>query len=215
MNTIRPLVLCLLATGLLAGCDRPDAPSEPLQPIASASETSRPTPLPPTGAAANGARPADTATSSPVRVVMSSASGSNVSGELALSPSSAGVRLSGRISGLTAGGEHGFHVHEVGDCSAPDASSAGPHFNPDALPHGHPDPDRHHAGDLPNLRADPNGDLAVDIVANGLELGSGGARDVQGRAVVLHAKADDFTSQPAGDSGERIACGVIGTTPRA
>lgn len=117
------------------------------------------------------------------------------------------VRVHAEVRGLTPG-PHGFHVHEKGDCSAPDASSAGGHFNPDGKPHGHPGHGAHHAGDLPQLVADAGGVARLTVDAAQLAIGSGSA-DVLGRSVVVHAGADDFTTQPAGNSGPRVACGVI------
>ena len=111
------------------------------------------------------------------------------------------------MSGLSPG-PHGFHVHEKGDCSAPDATSAGGHFNPDGKPHGHPSHGPHHLGDMPMLEADGGGNATLKAFLPGLALG-GGPTGLAGRAVVVHAAVDDFKSQPAGNSGARIACGVI------
>jgi Cu-Zn family superoxide dismutase len=119
------------------------------------------------------------------------------------------VLFTGRVSGLTPNTQHGFHVHQVGDCSAADASSAGDHFNPTSAPHGKPTDAAHHAGDLPNTHADPHGDATINFTVAALELGTGGATDIFGRALVVHARRDDFSSQPAGNSGDRVACGVI------
>ncbi|WP_375138942.1 superoxide dismutase family protein [Azohydromonas caseinilytica] len=117
------------------------------------------------------------------------------------------VMVHARLTGLAPNAEHGFHVHEKGDCSAPDASSAGGHFNPSGQPHG-PQDAAHHMGDMPNLRTDANGNADVRIMLQGVSVGSG-AGDIVGRAVVVHAQPDDYRSQPAGNSGARIACGVI------
>lgn len=208
------LALSLVAGFTLAACDRPDAPSEPIRPDAAASPQGAQGPR---NAGTTAAMPpsTDAASARPVLVAMQPTAGHVANGHLSLSRSADGVRILGSLTGLPAGSEHGFHVHEVGDCSAPDASSAGPHFNPDASAHGHPDQVPHHAGDLPNLRADANGNIAVDVVSHALALGSGDARDIAGRAIVLHAAPDDYRSQPAGASGDRIACGVIDTSPRA
>jgi Cu-Zn family superoxide dismutase len=111
-----------------------------------------------------------------------------------------------RLSGLKPNAEHGFHVHEKGDCSAPDGTSAGGHYNPDNQAHG-PQDAAHHAGDMPNVRTDAGGNADVRIMLHGVSVG--GANDVVGRAVVVHAQPDDYRSQPAGNSGPRIACGVI------
>ena len=114
------------------------------------------------------------------------------------------------LAGLQPGATHALHVHEFGDCSAPDATSAGGHFNPGQQPHG----DRatggpHHAGDIPNQTAGDNGEAAVDQALAGLEIASGGANDIVGKGVIVHAQADDYTTQPTGNAGGRIACGVI------
>jgi Cu-Zn family superoxide dismutase len=135
--------------------------------------------------------------------------GNTAMGNLELRVENDAVRISGRLSGLAPDTDHGFHVHETGDCSAPDASSAGPHFNPASQPHGNPETGPHHAGDIPNQRSDASGNADVNVLVRGIELGTGGATDVVGRALIVHAKADDYTSQPSGDSGARIACGVI------
>jgi Cu-Zn family superoxide dismutase len=117
-----------------------------------------------------------------------------------------GVKVVGSFSGLVFG-EHGFHVHEKGDCSAPDGSSAGGHFNPGAKPHGARDAAARHAGDLGNLKADPYGLARVDFVDEKLSLS--GPDSIIGKAVIVHEKADDFTTQPTGNAGGRQACGVI------
>jgi Cu-Zn family superoxide dismutase len=114
-----------------------------------------------------------------------------------------GLHVTARLSGLTPG-EHGFHIHAVGDCSAPDASSAGPHFNPDSSVHGSPEAMPHHQGDLGNLTADANGEATYEKTLAGVRLAT-----ILGRAVVVHASPDDMTTQPAGNSGGRIGCGVI------
>lgn len=143
---------------------------------------------------------------------LASASGSLVSGRLTLAPMGDGVHLSGEVGGLQPGSSHGFHIHEKGDCSAVDASSAGGHFNPAAQPHGRAGHGAHHAGDSDNLVADANGVARVDAHVSGVSLGGGAANDIAGRAIVVHATADDYSSQPAGNAGARVACGVIRVT---
>lgn len=117
------------------------------------------------------------------------------------------VRVVANVSGLTPG-LHGFHVHEKGDCSAPDAISAGGHFNPHGKAHGDIQGERH-AGDLGNLSAGADGNARLDIAVDGLSVSPGAAHSVVGRAVVVHANPDDLKSQPAGNSGPRVACGVV------
>ena len=130
-------------------------------------------------------------------------SGSNVSGEVLLAQTGDKLRVDVTASNVSPG-EHGFHIHEVGDCSAPDAASAKGHYNPSGKRHGHHDKAERHAGDLPNLLADASGNVKYTAEAGGLTL-----TEVIGRSFVMHADPDDYVSQPAGNSGKRIACGVI------
>jgi Cu-Zn family superoxide dismutase len=101
-----------------------------------------------------------------------------------------------------------MHVQVKGDCTATDASSAGPHFNPDGHPHSSPDEPIRHAGDLGNVTADANGVSDFSFEVEGLSLGSDAA-SIIGRALIIHADADDLRSQPAGNSGKRLACGLV------
>jgi len=133
-------------------------------------------------------------------------SGSTVSGTVRFREVDGNLLVEAKVAGLTPG-EHGFHVHEVGDCSAPDASSAKGHFNPGATTHGFYGNGEHHAGDLPNLLADARGEALYSAEVTGLDMS--GESGVSGRSVVIHADPDDYRSQPAGNSGNRIACGVI------
>ena len=143
---------------------------------------------------------------------LASASGSLVSGKVTLTPMADGVHLTGIVGGLPANSTHGFHIHEKGDCSAADASSAGPHFNPSAAPHGKAESGAHHAGDMDNVVANAEGVVNLDVHVSGVTLGGGAANDIAGRALVVHAAPDDYTSQPAGNAGARVACGVITVT---
>jgi Cu-Zn family superoxide dismutase len=136
------------------------------------------------------------------------ASASLVSGTLTLTTMGDGVHVGGEIGGLPAGA-HGFHVHERGDCSAADASSAGGHFNPTNMPHGRSGPKPHHLGDSDNIFANANRVATVDAHLHDVTLGTGLPNDIAGRAIIVHADADDYTSQPSGDAGARVACGVI------
>lgn len=140
---------------------------------------------------------------------LASASGSLVSGRVVLLPAPQGVRITGTLGGLRPGGSFGFHVHERGDCSAVDASSAGGHFNPTGAPHGRAGANRHHLGDMDNLLADGEGLAHIDLVLQGVSLGGAAGTDVLGRALIVHADPDDYRSQPAGNAGIRLACGVI------
>jgi Cu-Zn family superoxide dismutase len=117
-----------------------------------------------------------------------------------------GVRIKADINGLTPG-KHGFHLHEKGDCSAPDASSAGGHFNPTHMNHGAPTATPRHAGDFGNITADKNGNAKLDMVSH--DLSFEGDNSVIGHAVIVHAKPDDLKTQPTGDAGGRVSCGVV------
>lgn len=141
--------------------------------------------------------------------ILASASGSLVSGKLVLMPMGDGVHVTGQVGGLRPGDIRGFHIHEKGDCSAADASSAGGHFNPAGQAHGRAGQGAHHAGDTDNLVADANGVARVDAHVRGVTLGGGAANDIAGRAFIVHAAADDYATQPTGNAGARVACGVI------
>lgn len=136
-------------------------------------------------------------------------SGSQVTGSLAFMPMGDGLHLTGEVRGLTAGGTHAIHVHENGDCSAADGSSAGGHFNPAGAAHGRMNSANHHVGDMDNLVANANGVAEVNMHLSAMSLGTGAANDVLGKAVIVHAAADDYTTQPTGNAGGRLACGVI------
>lgn len=137
---------------------------------------------------------------------LSPTQGNSVRGTVTFTKVRDGVRVVADVSGLTPG-SHGFHIHEKGDCSAPDASSAGGHFNPTGTQHGAPDSEMRHVGDLGNLLADASGRAHLVRVDRHLMLD--GSSSIVGRGVIVHAKPDDLKSQPAGDAGPRVACGVI------
>lgn len=130
--------------------------------------------------------------------------GQDVHGTFVLTQKADGVEIIGEVRGLTPG-KHGFHIHEYGDLRSADGSSAGGHYNPEGHPHGGPNDPKHHAGDLGNITADQTGKAIVKVMAKGLRL-----HFVVGRALVVHAEADDLKSQPSGDAGGRVALGVIG-----
>ena len=143
--------------------------------------------------------------------VMQPTKGNQVAGTVRFTAVDAGVRVVADISGLTPSGKHAFHLHEFGDVSAEDGSAAGGHYNPGKHPHGGPDSAHRHAGDLGNLTADATGTAHYDLVIKDLSLCCG-AIPVIGRSVIIHAKEDDLTSQPAGNAGPRVAQGVIGAS---
>ena len=108
-------------------------------------------------------------------------------------------------------GIHGIHVHSVGRCDPPDFASAGPHWNPAARKHGFRNPEGHHAGDLPNVEVTANGVLGATVVLPGASMAT--LLDTDGASIVIHAAADDYATDPSGNSGARIACAVITPTP--
>ena len=144
---------------------------------------------------------------SKVGATLASSAGNNVAGTVVFVQEGRKVFVIAAVTGLKPG-PHGFHVHEKGDCSAPDFSSAGGHFNPNSQPHGDPTAGAHHVGDMPMLVADASGKATVRAELRTMTIG-GGANDIVGKSVVVHADADDYRSQPAGNSGARVACGVI------
>jgi Cu-Zn family superoxide dismutase len=118
------------------------------------------------------------------------------------------VRVIVFTQGLVPGREHGLHIHEAGDCSSGDGMSAKGHFNPHGKPHGTPGASERHAGDLPSLKADKSGRAKLDVTVELFTVRPGPA-SVVGRGLIIHADPDDYKTQPTGNSGARIACGVI------
>jgi Cu-Zn family superoxide dismutase len=139
--------------------------------------------------------------------VLRATEGHQVQGTVSFSRVSRGLRVIAQVQGLTAG-DHRFHIHQFGDCRAKDGSSAGGHFNPHNQRHGAPTDEIRHVGDLGNLTADASGFASADTIDPLLTLD--GPESIIGRSIVIHAKADDFKTQPTGGAGARVACGVIG-----
>ena len=106
-------------------------------------------------------------------------------------------------------GLHAVHIHENGDCSSPDGKSAGGHWNPTGVPHGKWGEGEFHLGDIGNITVDEDGTGNIELTTDLWEIGTGSDIDVVGRGIIVHADADDFTSQPSGNAGARIGCGVI------
>ena len=132
--------------------------------------------------------------------------GSEASGTVTFEETNGTVKIMAQLTGL-APGNHGFHIHETGDCSAPDASSAGGHFNPDNVEHGAPDAPTHHTGDLGNIEADGDGNADFEMTVDFITLLEG-LNSVLGKALIVDESEDDF-GQPPGNAGARVVCGVI------
>ncbi len=199
---MKTLLVTLLAIALSLGCGKKDAEKS------AGDGKAEP-------AAKDPANTADTDKAPPVEPKLVSAKAelkptkdSKVSGSVVLSQTADGkVSVEAQVTGLTPG-DHGFHIHEKGDCSSPDGKSAGGHFNPKAVDHGGPTADAHHAGDLGNLTADDKGVAKHKSVIDFVTLDESDTTAL-GKAFIVHAKADDMKTQPTGAAGARLACGVI------
>lgn len=148
-----------------------------------------------------GAGPAATANLAPTR-------GNTATGTVRFVQSGDRVKVSGEVRGLKPGSEHGFHVHEKGDCSSGDGMSTGGHYNPASQPHGRHGAGMHHVGDLPSLRADASGTAKFEFESSSIRVGSG-SNDIVGKGLIVHRDPDDYTTQPTGNAGPRLACAVI------
>jgi Cu-Zn family superoxide dismutase len=133
--------------------------------------------------------------------------GNETSGIVKFTQTPEGIKIVADVNGLTPG-KHGFHIHEFGDCSRLDGKSAGGHFNPDDKNHGAPDGPERHVGDLGNLVAGEDGKAHYELTDWFISFT--GSNSIIGRAIIVHAGEDDLTSQPTGNAGARLACGVIG-----
>ena len=139
---------------------------------------------------------------------LQSTTGNTASGSVTFTQRGEKVLVSGMVSGLTPNAQHGFHLHEKGDCSSGDGMSAGGHFNPSSQPHGQHAAAMHHAGDLPSLKADASGVARFTFESTGISVGSG-TGNIVGRGLIVHRDPDDYTTQPTGNSGPRLACAVV------
>ncbi len=141
---------------------------------------------------------------------LSPASGSEVQGTARFTQTDQGVRMELEVSGLEPGSVHALHIHEHGDCSAHDATSAGGHWNPTNVQHGQRGvSDEFHSGDIDNIQADSDGNARYEFTAEDWSIGGDDATNIIGKSVMIHIKPDDFVSQPTGDAGDRISCGAI------
>lgn len=133
--------------------------------------------------------------------------GNKVDGTVTFTQVTDGIKIVAHIEGLTPG-KHGFHIHEYGDCSSPDGASAGGHFNPAMMPHGAPTDMNRHEGDIGNVMADSAGVAHLEWTDKIMTFS--GPNSIIGHSVIVHAKEDDMKTQPTGNAGARVACGVIG-----
>ena len=133
--------------------------------------------------------------------------GNTVTGTVTFQKQSNGTHIRAQLQGLTPG-KHGFHIHELGDCNCADAMCTKEHFNPTNQPHGGLNSKKRHVGDMGNIIADEHGKATLDIVDNIISLN--GPQTIIGRSIIVHADEDDLVSQPSGNAGARIGCGVIG-----
>lgn len=149
------------------------------------------------------------AATKPVNVDLKDGMGKEV-GTAKISPSGTGVKIALNVKGLTPG-EHAVHIHQNAKCEGPAFTTAGGHFNPEMKHHGLQNPEGPHAGDMPNFTVKPNGTAKVTVDDPRVNLGDGADSVFAngGTALMIHAKADDLKSDPAGNAGDRIACGVI------
>jgi Cu-Zn family superoxide dismutase len=175
----------IVAMVVLFGCDQ--SPQEPQR---------EPSPSTPTGPAINKAM-----------AVIYPTIGNTVRGTISFSKGDGHIQVVANLTGLPAG-EHGFHIHQYGDASTPDGTLAGGHFNPADKSHSGPDSEERHVGDLGNISANENGVATLD--RNDTLLSLDGPNSILGRGVIIHAGADDLTSQPTGAAGARLGIGVIG-----
>lgn len=134
--------------------------------------------------------------------------GNTTSGDVRFVQRDGKVMVSGEVRGLKPGAEHGFHVHDKGDCSSGDGMSTGGHFNPGGHKHGAHGGGEHHVGDLPSLKADAMGVARFSFESGSIAVGSGQA-DIVGRGLIVHRDPDDYMTQPTGNAGPRLACAVI------
>jgi len=189
-------VLVLAGGAVFPACRHENAagsePAAEATPVASASSTE--------------ATPAPSLTSQVAGAQLAGPGG--VSGVITFTQEPGGAHVVARVEHATPG-KHGFHLHAGATCTAPDFKSARDHFNPTNASHGAPDAAQHHAGDFGNIDVAADGTGNLDLHSTMLSVGDGGAGDVIGKTVVLHKGEDDLKTQPSGNSGDRIACGVV------
>ena len=205
----RMLLTFTLSAALFAGCSKksggdaenpvpPPVTEMPAEPAPAAEPVAAAEPAPPPPPKSASATLAPTAKS-------------KVTGTIAFKEVDGGVEVTATVENLKPG-DHAYHVHEKGDCSAPDGASAGGHFNPGGHPHGAPDAEHRHEGDFGNLTAGKDGKATKTFVMKGITLADS-PTSIVGKGFIVHEKADDFKTQPTGNAGSRVACGVIALVP--
>ncbi len=196
---MKHLLFMLLAVAVATGCGGKSSKKEPVKPV---------TPEPVAKAEPEAEAPPPPAPKEAVATLAPTPkSKSKAKGTITFKEVADGIEVTAEVEGLSPG-DHAWHVHEKGDCSAPDAASAGGHFNPSGKKHGAPDADEHHEGDFGNLTAGKDGKASKTFVMKGITLGEDD-KSVVGKGFIVHEKADDMKTQPTGNAGGRIACGVI------
>lgn len=201
----------LLGATALVSCQRSKTEESTEPSTQAATTTAEQQPEQVKGAAEQQAEPTQGATEQTEKVTHAVATlnpteGNDVHGTVQFEQMDNGVKVTAEVTGLPPNTSHGFHIHEKGDCSAPDGTSAGGHYAPNGNPHGLPPNPKRHAGDMGNITADANGKATMDETFDNFSLS--GESPVMGRAVIVHEKKDQGT-QPTGDAGARVACGVI------
>jgi superoxide dismutase, Cu-Zn family len=213
LRRMKRMVFVFAMSAAAFGCKKSSSgdAAKPTPPAGSAAVEGTPAEAPPPTEPAPEAKPAEPAPppAAPKKATatLAPASKSKVKGTIEFTEIDGGVEVVANVEGLTPG-DHGYHVHEKGDCSAPDAKSAGGHFNPNNHQHGAPDAAEHHEGDFGNLTAGKDGKATKTFTMKGITLGEG-ATSIVGKGFIVHAKKDDLKTQPTGNAGDRVACGVI------
>lgn len=197
---IEHLSLFLLLAALLvlpmAGCQQPAEEAEDTAAVDTEMTTEAP------GEVAEAEQLAALAT-------LQAAPDTNVAGTVRFTQTDGTVTVTADLSGVEPAGLHGFHIHETGDCSAADFTSAGGHFNPEGVDHACPPATPRHAGDLGNVEITEDGTGSLTLTTELISLHGGDAHSILGKAVILHAGEDDCQTQPTGDAGGRLGCGLI------
>ncbi len=205
MRLIHTSLFAAVAALGLSACNPPS--SDPVNANPATAEADSQAPATPDTAPADATAPAQDATAV---AELAPTQGNETKGSISFKVVDGRVHVTGQVTGLKPGSEHGFHIHEKGDCSAPDGNSAGGHFNPATQDHGSVTSDPHHGGDMPNITADDKGVATVDApVSTNVNIGRGDDFDIIGRGLIVHADPDDYTTQPTGNAGARLACAVI------